>query len=145
MSAAVAFAAIGVGLQLFGQIKAASGQSRALKSEAAAADRNARAARLKAQADAEMQMIQARSIIASQKAGFAAAGVEGGSVDASLADSAINAEMDRLSILYGGNLRSNEFSAEAASKRRAASDVKKASLFNMLGTGFQAAGQFSKG
>ena len=58
-------------------------------------------------------------------------------------DSAINAEMDRLSILFGGDVRSKAFMAESQAKISASRDVKKAGLLDTLSSGFMAASSFS--
>lgn len=140
MALAAGLMAAGFAIQALGQYEASKRQARALKSEANTARMNAQAARLKAQADADLQMIQTRQVLAEQKTGFAAAGVSGGSVDAVMADSAINAEMDRLSIIFGGDVRSAAFMSEAEAKMKGARDVKEAGLFGLVSTGFKGAG-----
>lgn len=135
--------AAGFALNAYGKHKSAKAQSNALKSEAGIAKFNAMAAKLKAQADADLQVIQSRHVLAGMKADYAGAGVEGGSVDAVMMDSAINAEMDRLSILFGGDVRSKAFMAESQAKISASRDVKKAGLLDTLSSGFMAASSFS--
>ena len=132
---------IGTGLQMFGQVEAGKASARALKDQANSAESNAKAAQLKAQADAELQVIQSRKILGEQETGFAASGVSGGSALAVLADSKINAEMDRLSILFDGDIRSANFRSEARSLRRQGSEAKRAGVLGAITAGFQGGGQ----
>lgn len=137
-------AGAGLGLELFGQKQAGDAQSSALREEARIARQNAKAAKLKAQSDAEQQVIQSRQIMSETQTDFAAAGVEGGSVFAVMANSAVNAEMDRLNILFGGDVRANMLKSQAAGFGMQADDAKSAGLFSLLATGFKGAGKVSE-
>ena len=116
----------------FGGFISKQSEAKALKDQAQQSFENAKTAKLQAQNEAELQVLQSRKLLGEQTAGFAAAGVEGGSVFAVMADSMINAEMDRLSILYGGDIRSENFSAQGSSQRRGASNLKTASFFDFM-------------
>jgi hypothetical protein len=130
----------GQGLSMFGQHESIVAQTNALKSQEQQAIYNAQSARLKGIADAELYAIQAQKLIAGQKGEFTAGGVSGGSAMAVMADSRINAEMDRLNIIFGGNLRSAQFMSEAQAKHQGAKDLNKAGLFQTLAGGFGMAG-----
>lgn len=137
-------AAIGFGAQAIGGIMGAKSQSQALEEQAQIAANNAYAARLKAKADAETQVIQATHVLNAQTADYAAAGVEGGSVFAVMADSAANAELDRLNIVFNGRVKSDAYMAQAASDMDAASNVRKSAIFNLAATGFQAGSKYAE-
>jgi hypothetical protein len=132
-------ALLGIGLEAFGSFQSNQAQASALSRDAQTSTQNAMAAVAKSRADAEQQIIQSRYILGEQRAGFAAAGVEGGSVEAVMSDSAINAEMDRLSILFGGDVRSKTFMSEAQAKSQGAKDVSTAGFFGLLSSGFKGA------
>lgn len=140
MVAAAGLMAAGFALQAYGQYQSGQKRARALRYEAQIAQRNAQAARKQAFDEAQQQQIQATKVIGEAKAGYAAAGVKGGSVDAVMRESAINAEFDRLNILFGGDVRAADFMSESQQKRMAATDIERASLLDVLSTGFMAAG-----
>lgn len=130
--------AAGYGMQAFGTYQAGKKQAQALRYEAAIARRNAAAAQEQAKADADQQQLQAMKIMAEGEAGYAAAGLSGGSVDAVMRESAVNAEFDRLNILFGGDVRSAGFMSEAEQKLSAAKDIKEAGILGALSYGFKA-------
>ncbi len=136
--------AIGFGSQLIGGMSATRNQSQALEAEAQAATNNALSAKLKAQADAQTQVIQARAVINRQTSEFAASNLEGASVFAVLADSTANAEMDRLNIIFNGKVRADAYTAEANAKMDAQGNIRDAGLFGILGTGFSGASSILK-
>lgn len=127
-----------------GGVMSSMAQSEALDAEADTARRNAQLTKMKTEADAENQVIQARKFLGEQAAGYAASGVEGASVFAVMADSMVNAEMDRLSIILGGDVRSRNFMAEAESKIKASRNVQTAGIIGAIGDGFMAAGKAKK-
>lgn len=144
MDPATMMLALGFGTQLMGGIMGTRSQSKAYEEAASAARTNAMAAKMKAAADADQQMLQANAVFGAQTAGYAAAGVEGGSPIAVMADSMASAEMDRLNILFGGKVKGDAYSAQANASMDAASDIRRGGLFSTLATGFQAAGTFAK-
>jgi len=139
MSAAAILGGLGSGLEIYGKIKASKDEASALQAEAAIAGQNAQAAILKAKAEAEVQVIQSKYIMGTQKADFASAGVEGGSVAAVMANSATNAELDRLNILFGGDVTAHGFQSEQQQKLKSASDVTSAGMYDALASGLQLA------
>ncbi len=113
---------------------------KAAKEQADAANQNAANAMSQAKSDAAMQAIQGQKQIAGEKADFAAGGVSGGSVMATIADSMANAELDRLNIIHGGQMRSRAYSAEATAAKRAGNNALVGSLFKAAGYGASALG-----
>lgn len=134
---------LGFVVNAYGESEAAGKQAQALGQQASAAQKNAWFARQKAQADAENQVIQSRAILAKQSADFSAGNLEGGSVFSVMAESATNAEMDRLNILFSGKIKSDQYTAEMNSKMAEGKDLLKASIYKVLGSGFQSAGKAS--
>lgn len=140
----ITLAAIGMGLQAFGSFEASQATASALGEQASAARRNAKMAKLEAQFEAEARVIQARKMMGEQVTDFAAAGVSGGSPFAVMSESLVNAEMDRLSVLFGGNIRSRNFMAEAEGKAKAARRTREAGVIGLLGAGFSGSAKISE-
>lgn len=137
--------AAGYALQGISQVMSTQGQVRSLSAQAGVAEKNADLAILQAKFNAQNQVIQSQKQIAAGEAGYAASGVSGGgSVFAVIADSMINAELDRLSIIHGGDVRAANFRNQAASAKQASRDASAAGFFNVLSTGFMAAGSAAK-
>lgn len=141
MASGLALMGLGMFTEIMGQQKAGVSSARSLRLESRAAKQNAQFALDEAEAEADARMIQARKIMGEQVADFAASGVTGGSVFSVMADSLVNAEMDRLSILFGGDIRSKNFMNESDAKMSESRAVKKAanlesmgSFLNFLGT-----------
>lgn len=134
----------GAGLSAYGSMMGSQAQQQALNDQAATAEQNAKIAKQKAFADAEMFAIQSRKVLAEQKADFSASGVEGGSVFAVMADSKANAELDRLNILFGGNIRAAQYMSEAESKYQGAENVRQAGIYSAFGSIFSMGGGFAK-
>lgn len=140
MGAAVA--AAGVVASVVGQKDAARAQKRAYNRQADIMRQNAAAAKKQAEADARMHAFQSEKAIQGTRAGFSAAGIEvdgGGSVAAVIEESVINAEIDRLNILNGGDIRSRSYINQAVAASTAGRDVGRASTLSMLGTAFTGA------
>lgn len=135
--------AAGLAAQAYGQYQSSQAESDALSTESQQATINARSAMLKAKAEAEQQAIQARKFMGEQAGQFAGGNIEGASTYAVQADSMVNAEMDRLSIIFGGNLRSNAFKSEAMLKTSEAQSTKQAGIMGLIATGFKAASKIA--
>lgn len=141
------FAAIAVAGQVFGAIqgdRAAKNQAKALKQNAATAAENAKLVRKQAALEASFQQLEASKLLGETKVGYAASGVSGGSEFAVMADSIANAEMDRLNILFGGEIKARNLGAEASSLNAQARDINRSRTLNLLASGFQAAGAIAK-
>lgn len=122
--------AIATAFQVIGAISGASAEKRAANYNAAAAERNAVVSRQNAAADAELQSREARRRIGAARAGYGASGVaiEGSPLDV-LETSAAEAEMDKLNILYKGELQAMGYEDTAALSRSRAKDAGTAGLF----------------
>ncbi len=134
---------LGFAFGAYGENQAANAQSQALGKQAAAAKDNAHLAIFKAQAEAENQVIQSRAILGKQTADYSAGNLGGQSVFGVMADSATNAEMDRLNILFSGKIKSNQFLAESSAKHQAGVDVSNANTWKILSMGFQEGGKMA--
>lgn len=132
-------AGIGLAANIFGQKESARAQKRAYNKQAENAAKNAAAAQKQAKFDAKLHEFQAEKAIEGTKAGFAAAGVSGGSLEAVIQDSVINAEIDRMNILNGGDIRSRSFINQSVAASVAGEDIGKASTLQQLGTAFSGA------
>lgn len=106
--------AIGTAVSVVSAIGGAMTQRDSAKYNAKVAENNAIASRQQAAANAEAQQRDARMRIGQMEANYAASGVslEGSPLEI-LEQSARNSEMDRLNILYGGELRAGNYGAEA--------------------------------
>ncbi|MBS4046572.1 MAG: hypothetical protein KG075_09550 [Alphaproteobacteria bacterium] len=133
MMAATAMKAIGTANQL-------RGEARASKQNAELADQQALISRQQADADAVLQQRRARKVIGNMRANYGASGLtmEGSPLDV-LEESVSNAEMDRQTILYRGNLRAMGFENTAAQYRARAKNMRNAAYLTLL-TGFAEAG-----
>lgn len=115
--------AIGAAVSVVSAIGSGMAQRDSAKYNAQVAENNAIAARQQATANAEAQQRDARLRIGQMEANYASSGVslEGSPLEI-LEQSARNSEMDRLTILYGGELRAGNYGAEAQlNKSRASS------------------------
>lgn len=111
----------------------ASANRQAAEYNAAVANNNAIAARQQAEAEASRQQRLSAKAIGDMRAAYGASGVtrEGTALDV-LEESTINAELDRLNILYGGEVKASGYSSTAALERSRASS---AGGVNWLGAG----------
>jgi hypothetical protein len=118
-SIAIALVATGSVMSAMSAIQQSEAQASAMKFNAQVADRNAVAARQQARFDAEAQDKLGRMKIGAIRAGYGSAGA--GSSEDVLAMSISNAELDKQSILYKGELRALGYTDEAALDRYGAS------------------------
>ncbi len=140
----------GTALSAFSQLQQGKAQAKALERSAEAAEKSAQLEQEAAAFNAEKHALSARQVIGATEAGFGAAGVEStsGSVLAVMAASHINAEMDRLSIIYEGDIKAFGFRQQAALDRKAAKAAKAGgilSAFATAGAGAAQAGASSGG
>jgi alkanesulfonate monooxygenase SsuD/methylene tetrahydromethanopterin reductase-like flavin-dependent oxidoreductase (luciferase family) len=121
---------LGIAVSVLGALSSASAERRAANFNAAAAERDAAVARQNAAADAQAQSREARRRIGAARAAYGAAGValEGSPLDV-LEQSAAEAEMDKLNILYKGELQAMGYDDSAALSRSRAKDATTAGLF----------------
>ena len=107
---------ISTAVSVVGSLMQASAKSDAAEYNAEMARRNALMATQQAEADADAQRRKAVRQIGAMRANYGASGVvgnEGSPLDI-LAQSASDAEMDRLNILYRGKVRASGYEASAA-------------------------------
>ena len=115
--ALVAIAA-GTAVTAYGQYQQGQAQERAANYQAAVQDRNAQIAKQTAEYDAERQSSRLRRAIGSQRAAVLASGIqmEGTALDLQQ-DTVQQGEMDRLAILYGGEINYQNARSEAELSR----------------------------
>lgn len=117
-SIALAAIAVGTAATAYGQYQAGQAQERALNYQAAVQERNAQIARQNAEYDAQRQSARLRRAIGSQRAAVLASGIqmEGTALELQQ-DTVQQAEMDRLAILYGGEINYQNARSEAELSR----------------------------
>jgi hypothetical protein len=110
--------AVGTAVTAYGQYQQGQAQERAANYNAAVQERNAQIAKQNAEYDAERQSSKLRRAIGSQRAAVMASGIqmEGTALDLQ-ADTVQQGEMDRLAILYGGEISSQNSKSEAELSR----------------------------
>lgn len=131
MAAAVPFLPlISAGVTAVGALMSASAASNAAKYNAAVAERNAKIARQQAAAEEERSRLDAMRKLGSIRAGYGASGVamEGTPLKV-LEDSAMEAELDALTIRYNGELKAMGFESDAALERKRASSAMTTGIF----------------
>lgn len=106
------------GMQALGAVQEGRAGRKAAERNAQIAERNATITRQQANADALAQQKEARKKLGAIRAGYGASGLtmEGSPLDI-LEESASNAELDRRTILYKGELRALGYEDEAALER----------------------------
>ena len=117
-SFALAAIAVGTAVTAYGQYQAGQAQERALNYQAAVQERNAQIAKQNAEYDAQRQESRLRRAIGSQRAAVLASGIqmEGTALELQQ-DTVQQAEMDRLAILYGGDINYQNAKSEAELSR----------------------------
>ena len=102
----------------YGQYQAGQAQKQAYEYNAAIQEQNAKVEQEKAAYEADKQAQRIRRLNATQRAAYAASGVtQSGSALDLQEDSTIQGEMDRLAILYGGDVNAANYRSEAALSR----------------------------
>ncbi len=128
MAAALPF--IAAAFNVVGALSSANAERKAQNFNAAVAERNATVARSSAAADAATQDREARRRIGAARAAYGAAGVqlEGSPLDV-VEDSAAQAELDKMNILYKGELQAIGQTDTASLSRSRASSATTAGIF----------------
>ncbi len=132
-------AAVGGGLLGgIGAMQSARADAAALEEDAQTQMENAVIARKAGVYDSERLQVATGRKIGEMQAGYAASGIEAdsGSVLDTLAFSHTNAEMDRLNILYGSELKARGFERQAASDKSRASAAKSMGYFQAFTSAF---------
>lgn len=124
----------GMGFQAYGSIIKGQQTSDLLDNQAATQRRNATQAIMAAKFNADRQSMIATKHIGAMTAGYSASGVDmtSGSVLATIGASSANAELDRLNIIHGGDIRAVNFENQASLDELGARHAIQASYFNAL-------------
>lgn len=148
---AIMMSAIGSVVGAIGAMEAANQQAQALEYNAKVAERNAQMAKDQADYEAKRQGSKMARLNASQRVAYLASGVmidDGTAMDVMI-DTTTQGEMDRLAILYGGDVESVNYRSQAASARMEAAAVKTAGMYRgfstLLGGAGSALGQYRQG
>lgn len=112
-------AAAGTAMQVIGALRGGEQTAQVSEYNAGIAQQQANYARQSASANAESQSIRAKKVLGRMRASAGASGVSG--FEDVLAESAATAELDRLSILHGGELKAMGYEQTAELDRRRAS------------------------
>jgi hypothetical protein len=136
--------AAGEGIQAIGDISAGQAKAQALRASAEVQRRNAAEAIEASQFDAARQGIIASQKIGAATAAYGASGVAGdsGSVMNVTAAAHANAELDRLNILHGGDIRAINYRNQASMDETAAQNSELAGYIGAVGSAFGGAGKF---
>lgn len=138
---AVGMMAAGTAINAYGAYSAGKAKQAAYNYDAAVAEQNATMAKDQAAFEADRQESKTRRFVAGQRVSYLANGVTlSGSAMDILADSTIQGEMDRLSILYGGEVDAVNYRNDAARSRFAGKQEAKAGMFNAAGSLLSGAG-----
>lgn len=139
---AVGMMAAGTAVSAYGQYQAGKARQQAANYNAAIAERNAEIAKDQADYEADRQASKLRRVVASQRVGYLANGVTvSGSAMDLLSDTVVQGELDRLAILYGGEVEAVNQYAEAARERMAGAAARRAGTIGAFGTLLSGAGQ----
>ena len=137
--------AAGTAVTAYGQYQAGQAQERALNYQAAIQERNAQIAKQNADYDAQRQESRLRRAIGSQRAAVLASGIQMEGTPLELQqDTVQQAEMDRLAILYGGEINYQNARSEAELSRMQGKAAGQAGTTAAFGTLLGGSAQFAK-
>lgn len=127
----------------YAQYQAAKAQSKVMEYNAKIAEQNAVIAKQQADYEADRQASKMRRLTASQRVAYLASGVsvDGGTALDVMMDTTIQGEMDRLAILYAGDIESVNYRAQAAASRLEAEATKVAGKYRAYATAIQGTAQ----
>lgn len=138
----LALTAVGTGVAVAGQQEQAAAQEKAAEYNAAVAENNATAQKQAAQYEADKLRKRQLILMGKQKAAFAKSGVESGFGDV-FYDSALEGELDRLAVLYSGNVAAANQRAGAELYRAEGRNAKTSGMYRSAGTLLTGAGQMA--
>ncbi len=140
---AVAMMAVGTAVSAYGQYQAGKAQKRAYEYNAAIQEQNARIAREQAEYEARRQESRTRKMLARQRVAYAGSGFvsSAGTALDTLRQTMTEGEMDKMAILYGGDVESVNQRSQAALSRMQGKAAYKAGMFNAAGTLLSGGGQ----
>lgn len=126
----------GKGVMAYGQLLAGQATSDSLNAQADLQIQNAQEALAQGKFNAQRSQIQSGQKIGAEVAGYGASGVRSssGSVMNVLAAATSNAEMDRLNILHGADIKAISYENAASMERTQAHNAKIGSYFGAVGS-----------
>lgn len=139
---AIAMMVVGTVVSAYGQYQAGQAQKRAHEYNARIAEQNAQIAKDQAAYEAERQKKRTRAMLAKQRVGYGASGIvsnTGTALDM-LRNTMMDGEMDRMAILYGGDVEAVNQRAKAASERMQGKAAAMAGKFGAASTLLSGAG-----
>lgn len=134
--------AVGTAVSAYGSYQQGKATERAMNYNAQVAEQNAKVAKDKAAYEAELQASKLRRAIGAQRAAQSGSGylLSGTALDLQ-EDTTIQGEMDRLAILYGGEVESSNLKSEAQLARMQGKAAAQAGTTAAFGTLLSGAGQ----
>lgn len=140
---AVAMMAVGTVVSAYGQYQAGKAQKRAYDYNAQIQQQNARIAEEQAQYEARRQESRTRKMLAAQRVAYAGSGFQSNAGTAldTLRQTMQEGEMDKMAILYGGDVEAVNQRSQAALSRMQGKAAYKAGMFNAAGTLLSGGGQ----
>lgn len=137
--------AIGAGVSAIGAIQQGQATSDSLNTQADMQIANASQAEAEGNFNAMKSMLYSNQKIGAITANYGASGVTSasGSVQDVLTSSAANAELDRLNILHGADLKAIQYENQASMERKGAQSAESGAMFSAVGSIFKAAGTAS--
>ena len=140
---AIAMMAVGTAVNAYGQYQAGKAQKRAYEYNAQVQEQNAKMAQEQAEYEARRQKSRTRKMLAAQRVAYNASGVVGNAGTAldTLRQTMMEGEMDRMAILYGGDVEAVNQRSQAALSRMQGKAAYKAGMFGAAGTLLSGAGQ----
>jgi hypothetical protein len=133
----------GTAVQAIGAIQQGNAAKAAADYNASMLDRNAEIERSQANQREEAKRREVRQVLGQQRAAFAQSGggMEGSAADV-MQQSAINAELDALTLRYEGDIRARGMESEARMERFAGKQAQKAGYFKAAGSILSGAGAY---
>jgi hypothetical protein len=123
---------LGGAMSAVGSIMAGNAQAASLKAQAAFNKRQADAEYIKGSVDVGKLSREGDRVTGAQEAGYAAAGIEGQTVQDTIKSSAKEIEMDKMSIRFGRDLAASNFLYQAKINLMEAKQAKQAGFINAL-------------
>lgn len=140
---AIAAMAVGTAVSAYGQYQAGKAQKRAYEYNAQIQEQNAKMAQEQAEYEARRQKSRTRKMLAAQRVAYNASGVVGSTGTAldTLRQTMMEGEMDRMAILYGGDVEAVNQRSQAALSRMQGKAAYKAGMFGAASTLLGGAGK----
>lgn len=133
---ALAMMAVGTAVNAYGQYQAGKAQQRAAEYNAQIQERNAEIAKQQAEYEARRQAKRTRQVLASQRVAYNASGFVGSAGTAldTLRQTMQEGEMDRMAIMYGGDVEAVNQRSQAALSRMKGKAAAQAGRIGAFGT-----------